>query len=250
MKKVVVVIPIYSGRPGRRDEVALRACHRVLGSHAIQFMCPESLDTSAYETLIPTATFRKFEDQHFASLTAYSEFLKTERFYSCFEDFDYMLIYQTDCYVFRDELAHWCGEGYSYIGPPWADCNFIGGHKRAFFRLLPFKKNLFPEVGNGGFSLRKVDQHVRLAKKYRWLRPFFFWLHEDLFWCGVIGGLEPGYRLPAAKIALSFAVEYQPRESVEQLGGKLPFGCHAWDKNAPDFWAQFIGAEGGNPPGR
>lgn len=40
-------------------------------------------------------------------------------FYERFLAWDYILLCQTDAFVFRDELADWCARGYDYIGAPW-----------------------------------------------------------------------------------------------------------------------------------
>jgi len=73
------------------------------------------------------------------------------------------------------------------------------------------------------------------------LSRFFFWLHEDLFWCGLVGRLEREYRIPNRDVALGFAIEAVPEKSVQELDDRLPFGCHAWDKNSPEFWLQRLG---------
>jgi len=39
-------------------------------------------------------------------------------FYDAFKAFDYILIYQLDAFVFRDELEYFCSLGYDYIGAP------------------------------------------------------------------------------------------------------------------------------------
>ncbi len=240
MKSVAVVIPIYSASICEKDAFSLRSFQRHLSRYDVIFACPEKLDISAYLHFFPNACSMRFPEPCFQSVQTYSRMLKKDWFYSVFIDYEYILICQLDCLVFKDELLAWCDAGYSYIGPPWEDLNFIGGWKRNLFRLLPFRNLIFPAVGNGGFSLRNVAVHARLAQKHRWLAAIFFWLHEDLFWCGVVGKLEREYRIPGYAIAMRFAIEYEPERSVQRLDRKLPFGCHAWDRTAPSFWREQI----------
>ncbi len=238
MKSVAVVIPTYSERMKDGEKSSLDTFRKHLSQHDVIFASPEGMDVSAYLRVFPEAECRRFPSCDFRTVKTYSKLLKSGRFYGCFRDYEYILICQLDCLVFRDELAAWCGRRFSYIGPPWADFNFIGGWKRSLFRLLPFGKRLFPSVGNGGFSLREVAIHFRLAKKYRWLSLILFWLHEDLFWCGVVGRLEKTYTIPPSDVALRFGVECHPEESFALLGNQLPFGCHAWERNSPQFWRE------------
>lgn len=241
MKQAVVVIPVYAVTPTSSDKIALRTFQKHLGNYDVVFVCPDSLNTDAYIDFFPRATCKRFDVRHFKSVKSYSRLLVSSAFYRCFRDFEYMLICQLDCLVFRDELKAWCDRNYSYIGPPWYDFNFIGGGKRVFFQAIPWMEKIFPRVGNGGFSLRRVGQHIRFAKKYRWLSILFFWLHEDLFWCGLIGRLERLYTIPDVNQASRFGIESNPKETYNLMGEQLPFGCHAWEKNEPEFWRQFIG---------
>jgi hypothetical protein len=71
-------------------------------------------------------------------------------FYEVFRQYEYMLIYQLDCWVFRDELEMWCDKGYDYIGAP-------------FFVKWFVDRGIY--VGNGGFSLRKISNIIEYLKR-------------------------------------------------------------------------------------
>lgn len=47
----------------------------------------------------------------------------TKEFYLRFRQWEYLLIYQLDAYVFQDELMDWCNKGYDYIGAPFLKLN-------------------------------------------------------------------------------------------------------------------------------
>jgi hypothetical protein len=118
-------------------------------------------------------------------------------------------------------------------------------------------------VGNGGFSLRKVSDHLRVLLSFSWIdtnhlfvvdRNFFkrillnntffilndFQLNEDIFW-GVISKRNfPWFKIPEWKIAAQFSVEVQPRYFFEVNNHTLPFGCHAWWRYDLEFWKPHI----------
>jgi hypothetical protein len=47
--------------------------------------------------------------------------------------------------------------------------------------------------------------------------------------------------LPDWKEALAFSIEQNPQTGYKILG-KLPFGCHAWERYEPNFWKGIIAA--------
>ena len=67
-------------------------------------------------------------------------------FYNGFRKYKFMLVHQLDAYVFKDDLLYWTKQGYDYIGAPWFEGMDNAGTNAS----------LLPEIGNGGFSLRKI----------------------------------------------------------------------------------------------
>jgi uncharacterized protein DUF5672 len=113
---------------------------------------------------------RRFPDHYFVSDIAYSALLVTPEFYEAFVDYRFILIYQLDSLVFADSLLDWCAKGYDYIGAPWFDVDFGAGFS------VDFSEH--PAVGNGGFSLRRVDAFLDvLASRRLWLDPAEYWAH-------------------------------------------------------------------------
>ena len=82
----------------------------------------------------------------------------SKTFYSNYLEYEYLLIVQTDVIVISDQLKDWCDKGYSYVGAPW----FVGFHQ--------LKKSLmFLGVGNGGFSLRRVEHFINVLSRIRYI---------------------------------------------------------------------------------
>src|SRR5690606_31898493 len=90
--------------------------------------------------------------------------------YRRFVAYEYMLICQTDVFVFRDELLQWCEKDYDYIGAPWIASKQhlltkVLFQITNFFKSRKKKKSTahFFKVGNGGFSLRKVQTMLKIV---------------------------------------------------------------------------------------
>jgi Protein of unknown function (DUF5672) len=212
----------------------------------------------------------KFARNFFGSLLAHRSLLFSEIFYKKFENYKFVLIYHTDALVFSDNLSYWCGKNYDYIGPPWIP------HKEAPYAGNP---NFEGKVGNGGFSLRKVDSFLKVinSKKY-WKNPVYnlfkvyrensgtakvkrtikslqmFIPHlngvkqemissrmkDHLFWADRAAHYYPPFRIAPLDEALRFGFECVPRYCYKVNDFKLPFGCHAWEKYDRAFWEDHL----------
>jgi hypothetical protein len=230
MEKVSVVIPIYKSHLNPTEELALRQCILVLGKHPIQFVAPESLDLSFLNAWLNPVKVVRFNDDYFNSPKTYNKLLTSTAFYEAFLNFEYILIYQLDAYVFEDSLLAWCAKGYDYIGAP-----------KLKKRHLSNQYSCLPVLLNGGFSLRKVKSLLRYIRIYH----LFYkeWLaNEDAMFSFAQRRSYPFrllFKLPDWKEALAFSIEQNP-ETCLRILNKLPFGCHAWERYQPSFWKQFI----------
>jgi hypothetical protein len=265
---VKIVIPVYKVQPDKYELISLRQCMKVLGSYDFSIVCPEHLDVSSYEELLVSNKInyeiQRFEDAYFTGLEAYSSLMLSLRFYKRFETHDYILIHQLDAYVFRDELAHWCGLGYDYIGAPWIDVT-ENGVKLTY-------------VGNGGLSLRRTQAFIsrllyryplkspkRIWEEFNIYKPYskalrlpvilaktagykntvkYFVKHnkylEDIFWCVFLNDTKLPLNIPDAGLASRFCVEKGIKHIYAENNNELPFACHAWNKYDYDFWKNYI----------
>ena len=181
----------------------------------------------------------------------------SRNFYKRFYSYDYMLIYQLDAYVFKDELEYWCKKGYDYIGAPWLKLNKL---KTMHEFADP------PAVGNGGFSLRNIkiaiEKHplrfsilsfmdlfqsyynkisLKSKRNFYYFIPMFYLRcflkllktifckiyttdNEDVLWCCLL--YKKG-NIPPAIEATKFSFELDPEYLYRINNKNLPFGCHA-----------------------
>jgi hypothetical protein len=239
---VAVVIPVYKLALTALERLSLRQCMKVLSSYPVKIVKPAGLDFPELEKEYPSIEFISFDDTYFNDIDAYNRLMIWDGFYKAFSDYEYILIYQLDAYVFRDELREWCRKGYDYIGAPSL-------HREEYDRLPAASKEIFSTalsgnrfVLNGGLSLRRIPAFLRYLKIYNLF--YSAWKgNEDMLFSQEATRLIPMklfLKLPAWEEALKFSFEKSPAATFEITGRKLPFACHAWERYDPDFWASFI----------
>jgi hypothetical protein len=277
MGQVCIVIPVYKSfdKLSGDEVISWQQCLEVLAAHPICLVGPVTLDTAGYKVALEAKNikyhFELFAPKSFANITGYNQLMISKEFYERFASYDYMLTYQLDAFIFKDELAQWCSLGYSYIGAPWFEGYEPNG-----------KGNALWKVGNGGFTLRKISSCLRVlntfspiwswSKLIKWyfrygrkrgisklpeLLPSLFLgnnthalfndfyklqeqFQEDYFWGVVCSEKFNWYKVPSPELALKFSFEVAPRVMYELNNYQLPMGCHAWDEYDPDFWKPFM----------
>ena len=262
--KVVVIIPIYKTQLSAYESIALKQCQAILHKHPVVFVKPQSL---TIDLLLAETGYAEisFADRYFESVHTYNELLLGEAFYKAFIDYEFMLIYQLDAFVFSDQLDYWCNLGYDYIGAPWLR---LKGYKNVFDKAFTKAKNYLymrydakykngmpkigkqieDRVGNGGFSLRRVNKFLHSTIQYKPLIDHYInlrhpWFNEDIFWSIALNRKKKNITKPGLKLALAFSIETNPHRAFTINNNKLPFGCHAWEKNL-DFWRPVFKEQG------
>lgn len=234
----VVVIPVYKDDPSEEELESVRQTGKVLGRHRIVLAAPQGLSLAPYRACLPSenCSEERFDPVYFRSVSGYNRLLLKPSFYRRFAAYDYLLIVQTDAWVFRDELEKWCRAGYDYIGAPWFDR----------FEEADETSPMLPYAGNGGFSLRHVGKTIKLLKKGFWKLLFYRYIkrktvNEDNFIAVKLPKIMPDYKVAGPETAMFFSFENMPHKLYRLTGEKLPFGCHAYRRYNREFWNRFIG---------
>ena len=224
---VIVCVPIYKNTLSAFERASLRQLNKILGKYRHVFVAPQSLEFDFGDEGV-TFSVERFPDYFFHSVLSYSALMLNVDFYRRFSKYEYVLIYQTDAFVFSDCLQDFCGLGYDYIGAPLERANplwsFIGNR-----------------VGNGGLSLRKVSSAIRMLENWDRLvgnSPLasIFWQWEDLFWSYCAGQETWNFQIPPLSIAVEFAVQDNVCRAYKRLQtGWRPFGCHGWWQTKEDY---------------
>lgn len=239
---VAVVIPIYHAMLTDAEQLSLKQCMTVLGDYPVMIAKPAGLDLSALQQQHPTIALQSFEDGFFTGVAAYNRLMVSVDFYKAFSAYEFILIYQLDAFVFRDELRAWCAKGYDYIGAPSL-------HQPEFDRIPAATSELYAQalsthrvVLNGGLSLRRIPAFIRYLKIYNTFYPAWKG-NEDMLFCQEATRLKPMkmfMKTPHWKEALRFSFEKSPAASYELTNHQLPFACHAWERYEPAFWSSYI----------
>lgn len=236
---VSVVIPIYKNQLSKHEQVSLDRCLAVLANHPITIIAPNGLSFENICFKNINVKFEFFEKFYFESVDSYSRLMLTTEFYRRFLDYKYILIYQLDAFVFKDELLEWCSKGFDYIGAPWLDESYIKFWSQNFSTLRKiFKKiniTFKHSVGNGGFSLRNVKKSLLVLHLFN--KQVSQWkLYEDIFWAYFVTSYFPFFKVADMNTAIRFSFETYPDKCYKLNDNKLPFGCHAWAKHNLSFW--------------
>jgi hypothetical protein len=265
-KLVAVVVPLSNREELTAEEnISLRHLTHFLGKYDKYFVVSKSHSIRRHDFGV-----KIFPDKFFGSVAAHSRLMLSPHFYNSFRGYKYILIDHLDSLVFSDQLLHWCEAGFDYIGAPWIK------YDGAPYAGRPGNEN---KVGNGGFSLRKIESFLSVIysrrycidpakywqrtyapkKKYiQWLnlhKKFFMHLNvfnnarremfrypwaEETFWANRAVHYYPEFNIAPLETALFFAFECGPRICFEKTGHTLPFGCHAWQKYDRQFWEPYV----------
>lgn len=243
-KTVCIVIPTHKNIPSENEIISLLQLKKTIPDIVKYLVVPEKLDASKYVELDSSLVITRFADKYFVGERGYNVLCRRPLFYRPFFGYNYMLIYQLDCFVFRNELLDWCGNGFDYIAPAWMGGEWIK-EKAARYRI-PWMVKYMSRVGNGGFSLRRVDKFYKASFLTRLISTKLIF-HEDIIWSNIVRLMYPGFKVADVKNAVAFGFEDQPEKCMELNKGNLPFGCHAWGKYNPDFWKEIIRSYGFEP---
>lgn len=273
MNNVLIVIPVYKNKITHSEQASLIQAASILHPYKFVLLCPEELDIQCYESILQAYNcdfkVERFDAKFFDSVQTYSKLMLSLNFYKRFEEYEYMLVYQLDAWVFRDELKYWCNQGFDYIGAPWFEGFDKAGENSQILEI----------AGNGGFSLRKISAFIDVltlyntekfsslkvktfkeiyndygnhpSKFFKAFRHFLFKknsvkyylnnAYEDLVVVKCFRKIKPDFKLADYKDGLKFSFEVNPERLYIMNNRNLPFGCHAFMKYNLKFWKQHIG---------
>jgi len=259
MNSVQVVIPLYKTTLDQTELLSLKRSLRILKRHPFTIVCPEDLDLTNIKKYFENVGYQiiRFSPIFFKNIDGYNRLMLSEIFYNAFSEVDYILICQTDVLVIRDELNFWCSTNFDYIGAPWIGSprnfwNIYLTEITNFLKRIVGKKekryNHLFKVGNGGFSLRKVNKHKKIVSKHSDLIDYYiqnrqkeYYHIEDVFFSMKAPQLDPDFAIPEWKIALKFCMDRKPKLALEFNQGKLPFAIHGFNKpKVQKFWKPII----------
>jgi hypothetical protein len=267
-KSCVIVIPVHSATPSYYELISFKQCFEVLNEHPIYVLAPAELDLSRYHQVVNEFELINVSKKWMSSRLHYNKLKLSHFFYEYFQDYEFMLTYELDAFIFKDDLDYWCSKEYDYIGAPWFEDNDP-------------KQNKIYGPGNSGFSLRRISaikegiRHIHLFapryetvkkqvffQKYKSaimdvilaissLRSLFyrenrsiqdadFMIEEDTVIVNQMPARLKNFKLAPIDDAYKFSFEVGPEVLFNLNQNCLPTGCHAWWRYNLNFWKPYI----------
>lgn len=149
MKDCCIVILTHLPKLVGEDEKSFIQVLKVFNNKRdIKLVIPTTISTEYYDKFKETYNFEylKVNPEWQKSFRSYNEMRCNKDFYYLFLDYKYILTYETDAWVFYDNLDYFISLDYDYYGSPWPHFNHI--------------------IGNSGFCLQKVSKMIDITSKY------------------------------------------------------------------------------------
>jgi hypothetical protein len=220
-KLVAIAVPLSNRTELTPDEeISFKHLVTFLGKYDKYLVIPRNLKVH-YDGF----GIKRFSDKFFGSGKANGELMLSPSYYKTFSEYKYVLIYQLDALVFSDQLTEWCEKDLDYIGAPWLPC-----------QDTPYVK--VPKVGNGGFSLRKVESFLKVLESPRYtVDPNEYWNAFCL--------KNPKYvqfvNLPRKYLKRLHLFNSAKREAMQwqQIKSRIRNEDHFWSDKAAKYYPDF-----------
>ena len=270
MKDCIIVIPVYR-IPTANEDKSIKNTLSKLKGYDCTFVIPENLDEYEGNKGASAKLFRDYPSVTHTvvrrnwlgpgiGVQGYNEMMLSKSFYEQFMNYKYVLICHPDVWIFRNELQEWLDKDYDIVAAPWIERpRFFSRSylktKWPFFYIYHFLYKRFPSIdktpqnrkgniGNGGFSLRKVSSILNVCDKYSEIIKEYISTederehNEDVFWARVPVELK----YPTQYEALNFSIDFHPKLCYRLNNCNLPMACHGYAqrKKRRRFWGRFI----------
>jgi hypothetical protein len=259
MYKIAIVIPVYKSFQ-ELNEYEIASLNQTMNSlssdNNVLLIGPKNLQKD-YNTILPLTKYLDFSKKYFGSIQGYNKLLKSKSFYKRFEDYDFILIAQTDAWIFGSskELLNFTHLDFS--GAISLHNNEHHGYngglslrnvQASIWALESLKNYETPkEIWRRHFPENKLSKSykiisflldVTIRKKVHHRLNFFTKGNEDLFWSVNVPKAVPSFKVNDFETALKFSWEHKCAEFYNNY--PLPFGCHGWWNYNYDFWKDII----------
>lgn len=256
-KECIIIFPVYKSLNDIEISAFAQAI-KMTQNYRHVFIAPQSMIFDSSFDKFKDIEIVRFDNHYFESIKGYNRLMLAKEFYKEFSDYDYMLIHQSDAYLFRSDLDIWLKKGFDYIGAPWIKPGkiLLVDFYKQIINLVPFifsenaKRRYYVRnnVGNGGLSLRKIASFIHVLDYIpekilnTYLESDERDYNEDVFWSLEAPRLYHLMKVPEWQEALLFSFERGSEWSYKRTGNKLPFGCHGFARYESEFWKQHIPA--------
>lgn len=249
-----VVVPLYKDALNDNEILALKSMYELLvDKYPITILAPIGVEFKTVLRHFPKMGIRRLAAENFISVESYNKMMLQHEVYDLFADSEYIIIYQTDCYLFEDRVAEFVKLGFDYIGAPWIPKpKYEKWYYKAWIQIQKtackllkkrlLRHNINYQVGNGGFCLRRIEAMQLAIQNHgpdieKWLLQKSKFIYEDVFFALLV----PELKVAPFEIGLEFGFDTRPEIAYKLNNYRLPMGCHAWERdNMWLFWKNHI----------
>ena len=101
---VVIVIPIHSECPSEFELISFQQCYKILYNYSIKIIAPQGLNLKEYRKYVPNIDVLYIPPKWQSSIEMYNKLKLSKYFYSLFKEFNFLLTYELDAFVFKDDF--------------------------------------------------------------------------------------------------------------------------------------------------
>ena len=223
-KQCVIVIPVYKTYLEEYEIASMIQLINTVGNeYDICLVCPDGLYINYYNNICNYKfNYLKCNPEYFKNTYTYSKLLENYYFYEAFRQYEYMMIYQNDGWIFYNNIKYFISLNYDYIGSPWGENEFEPS----------------PEsVGNGGVSFRKISKFIDICHNITpkdLQNKYAKW--EDLFFCKCIAKKDKTFKIAPVRVAVEFSLDFDVQKWIKKYNAN-PMCAHAFNKRINE-WKQ------------
>jgi len=203
------------------------------------------LDVSFYRFFFGGIEFDCFPEVFFESILGYNQLLLQVGFYEFYSEFEFLVILQTDAIILKDAFNFWAAQSFDYVGAPWPAGLLVELNRGRFSGEA--SRQVRVHVGNGGYSLRRIDKTIDLLVEFQEEVAIYFdygfdnigGRNEDVFFAAM-AQVSDSFRIPDPVTASLFSTEYPPDYYLKLNGNHSPSGGHAWWKFDREYWLDLM----------
>lgn len=220
--RCVVVIPIYKDVKSleKTEILSITRTVDILGKNwNLSLIAPTKINIEEYSQRFNyNFSYAKINDVFFKDYLSYCTLCEQDKFYALYKEYKYMLICQTDVYVFHDNLDYFINLDYDYIG------------------AVHFTKETGGVNGNGGFCLRRVEKMIEACNEINFDKLPLLCLEDQVF---TLVNKEM-FNLAPIEICHNFSFHEMIENSLKATKNKYPMAVHAFNKSDSTAYYKLI----------
>jgi hypothetical protein len=199
-----VVIPVFHTAWHPIEHQLIRRATKQLAEFSLVFVCADDRNSDHLTSEFPECAVYRFNPTFFTDRQEFVRLLLSPDFYEQFRWSEYILLYEPNTYIVKNQLRYWCKQGHDYVTDP-----------------------------TGSLSLRDVDKFFSLSKKggtaYHRFVTKGSHSTDRAYWIAKSTGFWPSLRSPTPIVA-DWAKDSHLNETLE----RLPFALSGFDVHSEE----------------